>query len=240
MHFTTEAIVLGKINYGDQDAIVKCFCEHKGVNSFYVRGLRAKKNKKLALLSPLNQVRITGTYQENKSLCSLKELSLTHPYQTIGQDFQKTAIAFFLGEFLSKILVEHPEDQELYSFLVNALNLLDATDQSANFHLVFLAKCMFYLGIKPIEKPNSSQSCFNFLEGEFQSVAEFHEASHLNIELSEKCALFLYEPFSSFPKHAVNRVQRQEILLAFLKFYKVRFDTLTKLNSLEVLEQIML
>ena len=56
MLITTNAIVLTKIRFNDNDLIVKCYTNDKGITSYILKGiLKSKKNnKKIAYFQPLS------------------------------------------------------------------------------------------------------------------------------------------------------------------------------------------
>ena len=46
-----RGILLSYIKYGDNDAILHCFTENAGFQSFFMRGIYSPKNKKKAYLT---------------------------------------------------------------------------------------------------------------------------------------------------------------------------------------------
>jgi DNA repair protein RecO (recombination protein O) len=239
MQFSTRAIVISKTNYGDNDAVVKFYSSNFGVLNIFVKGLRSKKNKKLALLSPLNLVDIVGTRKENDKLAWLKEISLSHAYQSLGIDFTKTSIAFFLGEFLSRILQEEHPDQAFYNYLETALKVLDSIENPANFHLLFLCKMSFFLGVEPHLDTFNKGDCFNLSEGCFETKNMFAAHHYADTEISEKLHQLFQLPFEKIESFGLNRIQRKMLLNLLIDYYTVRFGSLSKLNSVSVLSEIM-
>ena len=70
MLITTNAIVLSKLKYRDNDLIVKCYTQEVGIVSFLLRGvLKSKKgNSKIAYFQLLSQIQIVFTYKNTRSL----------------------------------------------------------------------------------------------------------------------------------------------------------------------------
>jgi len=54
-----RGILLSYIKYGDNDAILHCFTENAGFQSFFMRGIYSPKNKKKAYLTPMTELYFT-------------------------------------------------------------------------------------------------------------------------------------------------------------------------------------
>ena len=100
MLITTNAIVLSKLKYKDNDLIVKCYTQNLGVVSFLLRGiLKSKKaNTKAAYFQPLSQVQLSISYKENRSLQSVSDTKMNHVYNSLHTHVLKSAIVMFLSE----------------------------------------------------------------------------------------------------------------------------------------------
>lgn len=101
MLLTTNAIVLSKLKYRDNDLIVKCYTEQLGVVSFLLRGvLKSKKGySKAAYFQLLSQLDLQIDYKPNRSLQSIKEVKLKHLYSSLHSNVFKSAIVMFLARF---------------------------------------------------------------------------------------------------------------------------------------------
>ncbi|WP_308005690.1 recombination protein O N-terminal domain-containing protein, partial [uncultured Chryseobacterium sp.] len=51
-----NGFLLSYIKYGENDAVLHCFTEEDGFQSYFLKGIYAKKNKKKALLLPLSKL----------------------------------------------------------------------------------------------------------------------------------------------------------------------------------------
>ena len=73
-----KAIVISKIRYRDNDLIVKCFTEQKGLVSYLIRGA-LKSNKgtsKAVYYQLLSQLQIEENFKANQSLQYIKEVKV--------------------------------------------------------------------------------------------------------------------------------------------------------------------
>ena len=77
---STNAIVLSKIRYRDNDLIIKCYTQNKGLVSYLLRGvLNNKKGKtKPAYFQLLSQLQIITIHKPNRSLQTIKEVKLSY------------------------------------------------------------------------------------------------------------------------------------------------------------------
>ena len=103
MRTSNKAIVLSKIKYRDNDLIVKCYTEKRGVVSYLIKGAHNKKNS-IAYYQLLSQLLIEENYRNNQSLHYISEVRLNNVYSTLHSNVLKSAVVLFLAEILSIIL----------------------------------------------------------------------------------------------------------------------------------------
>lgn len=237
MLITTNAIVLSKIRYRDNDLIVKCYTQEKGVVSFLLRGvLKSKKsNSKIAYFQLLSQLQLEFTYKNNRSLHSIKDTKLNHIYTSLHTNVLKSSIVMFLSEVLSSTLQEEEQNQTLYSYLEHTLLWLDSQSEYANFHLLFLLKLTKYLGFYPdisqIEPP-----FFNLYEGRFEVKASNKYAiSGENLILLKT---LLGTTFDDLTSIKINAKQRQSFLNMILLYFELHLGSFKTPKSLQVFNQV--
>ncbi|MBU2949834.1 DNA repair protein RecO [Tamlana agarivorans] len=237
MLITTNAIVLSKLKYKDNDLIVKCFTQEKGVVSFLLRGvLKSKKSQnKAAYFQPLSQVQLVIDYKPNRSLQSIKETKLNVIYSSLHSHVLKSAIVLFLSEVLTNTLHEEEQDEALYSYLENTLLWLDNQSEYANFHLLFLLKLTKYLGFYPdtthMDFPN-----FNLNEGKFELKPIYkHDISGANLVLLKQ---LLETTFQALPNIKINATQRQSFLTMMLLYFELHLGSFRRPKSLQVFNQV--
>ena len=126
MLVTTQAIVLSKLKYRDNDLIVKCYTQQLGIVSFLLRGvLKSKKGgARTAYFQLLSQLQLTLNYKDNRSLQTLTDVRLNHLYSSLHTHVLKSAIVMFLSEVLSSGLRE-VESQWIGERVMDELRQLD-------------------------------------------------------------------------------------------------------------------
>jgi len=170
MLVTTDAIVLSKIKYRDNDIILKCYTESDGVTSYIIRhAFKSKKSKfKPAYLLPLTQLKLHAKHKKNSTLHNLTDVKLSISYETLHTDVLKSAVVFFISEVLTQALKEEESNEYLYNFLSTSLQWFDQTNWTPNFHLLFLVNLTKYLGFYPQTK-EVDYSYFNLEEGKLEN-----------------------------------------------------------------------
>lgn len=237
MLVTTNAIVLSKLKYKDNDLIVKCYTEQLGVLSFLLRGvLKSRKGgSKIAYFQLLSQLQIVILYKENRSLQTIKETKLNNIYGTLHTNVLKSAIVMFLSEVLSNTLKEEEQNETLYSYLENALLWLDSQSEYSNFHLLFLLKLTKYLGFYPDTK-NIEFPFFNLIGGEFElKSSDKYAISGENLILLKH---LLGTTFDALPNIKINAKQRQSFLSMILLYFELHLGGFRTPKSLKIFNQV--
>lgn len=237
MLITTNAIVLSKLKYRDNDLIVKCYTQKLGVVSFLLRGvLKSKKGiSKVAYFQPLSQLHIEMLYKDNRSLQTLKNVKLEALYSSLHSNVIKGAIVMFLSEVLSSTLKEEEENEILYAYIEHALLWLDTRSEFANFHLYFLLQLTKYLGFYP-DTNASDLEYFNLNEGAFESQpSSKYSISGENLVLLKQ---LLGISFDGLQNIKLNSKQRQEFLNMILLYFELHLGNFKTPKSLKIFNQV--
>ena len=232
----TNAIVLSKLKFSDNDLIVKCYTEQKGVVSYFLRGiLKSKKGKnKLPYFQLLSQLNLVTKHSNNRSLQTIQESKLGFHYSSLHSNIQKSAIVMFLAEVLSNSLKEDEHNELLYTYLETTLQWLDTHDNFSNFHLLFLLNLTKHLGFYP-DKKNISYNYFSLLEGKFLNTPNKFTIESENLALLKQMLGTTFEDLSSIKISAKNR---QEFLNMILLFFELHLGSFKKPKSLDILHQV--
>ncbi|WP_250433415.1 DNA repair protein RecO [Hanstruepera flava] len=233
MRTSNKAIVLSKIKYRDNDLIVKCYTEQRGVVSYLIKNAFKKKNT-IAYFQLLSQLLIEENYRNNQNLHYISEVKLNNSYSTLHSNVLKSSVVMFLAEVLSIILKEEEQNQDLYDFLENALLWLDNDNQFANFHIIFLLKLTKHLGFYP-EEPVSNGLTFNLETGQFEKNISKYSLSVKNNDILRS---LLGMKFDALNTLKLNASQRQSFLTALLLYFELHLGNFKKPKSLLVLNQV--
>ncbi|CAL2089606.1 DNA repair protein RecO [Tenacibaculum sp. 190524A05c] len=234
---STKAIVFSSIKYGDTSLIVKCFTLEEGVKTYMIKGvLKAKKGKlKAAYFQPLTQLQVTASHNNKGNLNSLREASVSIPYESIPLDIIKQSIVLFLSEILSSIIQEEEKNEGLYNYIETALIWLDTHNAISNFHLLFLLNLSKYLGFYP-DTSNSDASAFSLLEGSFTN-SNYEKLTLINTDLTLFKKL-LGINFDAIHTISFNKKERQTLLRIIIQYFELHLEGFKKPKSLDVLETV--
>lgn len=167
-HFSTDAILLRKIEYGDHDFIISFLTRSKGKVSVIAKN--AKKSVKrftgaLDLFS-VNQIHCTYPKKKKEALTILSQADLENGFGNIRYDVFKTTYACFWVELIHFWLEEEKPQPELYNLLFFSLDMLDRGIISGDvIHLLFQIRFMALSGFEPnIEYCGSCKTPVDMIE----------------------------------------------------------------------------
>ncbi len=237
MLVTTKAIVLSKIKYGDNDLIVKCYTQHKGVLSLIIRGVfKTKKTRaKAAYFQPLSQLNLIVVFNENRTLHTLKDVKMEVIYSTLHQHVLKSSVIMFLAEVLSSVLKEEESNHPLFSYIETTFMWLDSQNEYVNFHLLFLLNLSRYLGFYP-DTEHIDFPYFSLTEGRFvlKPIGNYTiKDDNLNL-----LKALLGTKFDELSRIKINPVQRKLLLNMMLQYYNLHLDGFKTPKSLQVFNQV--
>jgi DNA repair protein RecO (recombination protein O) len=226
----TKGIALSYLRYRETSIIARIYTEAFGIQSYVVNGVRSSqaKTSRIALFQPLTLLDLV-VYHKNKeaSLHRISELRCARPFGSLPFVITKSSIALFITEILSKTLKEEEPNEPLFQFLVERILQLDqAEEHYESFHLYFLVQLTFYLGFG---LESSAQ-----LERE---LAQHHYPYPFDVAQRTAIQACISPPQP--PILRLNGSQRSGLLHALVFFYKIHFDSLGEVKSLDVLHEVL-
>ena len=237
MLITTNAIVLSKIKYKDNDLIVKCYTQELGVVSFLLRGVLSSKKGpvKAAYFQLLSQLELVVIYKNTRTLQAVKEIKLSEQYSSLHSNILKSSIVMFLAEVLSNTLNEEEENLNLFTYIKTTLLWLDTHTEYSNFHLLFLLKLTKYLGFYP-EELNSDYNFFNLNDGKFELKEQTkYSISGENLTLLKKLLGITFDALSTIK---ISSRQRQSFLSMILLYFELHLGSFKTPKSLQIFNQV--
>ena len=236
MLLSTNAIVLSKLKYRDNDLIIKCYTQKEGIVSYLIRGvLKSKKGSKTAYYQLLTQLQLVADHKPSRSLQYIKEVKVNYLYSTLHTSVLKSAIVMFLAEVLSSSLQEEEQNDTLYNYLEATLQWLDVNDTFANFHLLFLLNLTKHLGFYP-DVSNINSPYFNLEDGKFQQEKlSKYSISEENLTLLKQ---LLGTTFDALESITINARQRQSFLSLILVYFELHLGNFKKPKSLQIFNDV--
>jgi DNA repair protein RecO (recombination protein O) len=175
--YSTPAIVLRKVDFGDYDLVITFFTLQEGKITAIAKS--AKKSTKrfagiLELFSALNVVYSTG---RRKGLPVLQEATLKYPFSTIRTSMLKTAYASYWAQLINEWMESGQKQVEIYELFQYILRKLDSCQTSeAALSILFQMKFITLSGLGPnlgqcsvchieVEKIKETRVQFDFAKG---------------------------------------------------------------------------
>ena len=233
MKYKSRAIALSYLKQGESSIIAKIFTEEKGLQSFIVKGVRAKKaKKKLGLFQPLQLLNINATLITKNSLQYISEITIAHNQVSDRIDMKKKFISIFVAEVISKVLLETEKDKALFKFIWELKNNLSNFEKiNPNFPLIFLIGLSEQLGFLP-SKDQIDGDYFNLEFGEFTNNQQ-----QLNYFIKKENSYYLRKLLENKDINIPYK-NRNKILLHLIKYYKLQHHELKNMTSHLIIESL--
>lgn len=219
--------LLSYIKYGENDAVLYCFTEEDGFQSYFLRGIYTKKNKKKALLLPLSKLSFSVLPVRGNGIQTVSKFELVKS-NDIYTDIRSNTVVFFVSDFLNKNLRHESKNHALFMCLEEFTDELEARNYHS--HFIFLIKVLKIQGVAPLYGSNE------FLDPETGTFAS--EPSHqlFNREISTlwKHILSSEHPYST----KIPARYRKDFLDSILVYYHYHITDFEIPVSLEVIQQI--
>ncbi len=238
MLFKTRGLVLNTINYNDKYILAQVFTESFGRVTYMVPKTKGKSSKvPRSLFSPLAILDMEVEHQVSRDIQRIREAWVEAHLYGIASDLAKTSMAFFLSEFLTRVLRD-TSDKLIFEFLDQSVQILDMTDKSiANYHLVFMLKLSHFLGFYPNLEEYKDNGLFDMINGEFVSYQPLHR-HFLNRQESKVLSLLARISYENMHHFVFTRQDRIIIINRIIEYYRLHLYDFPALKSLDVLHEL--
>ena len=233
MKYSSRAISLTYIKQGESTIISNIFTEERGLQTFFIKGVRSKKSKiKLAYFEPLKLISIDASFIAKKPLQNLQGASVIEPFNLGRKNIYKNFISFFIAEVTTKVLQKNEKNTTLFNFVWQTINSLYGSEKTdPNFALKYLLNLSHFLGFYP-SLDNLNKPFFNLLNGCFSNTIDLEESS-LEQEKSNYLKALLKNSEVIIPQK-----QKQQLLTKLLQYYKIHHYNLDGVTSHLVIETL--
>ncbi|OCA68098.1 DNA repair protein RecO [Chryseobacterium artocarpi] len=219
--------LLSFIKYGENDAVLHCFTEEDGFQSYFLKGVYSKKNKKKAFLQPLNKLNFTISPARGNGIPSISKVELVKD-NDVYTDIKANTVIFFISDFLNQVLKFENKNPKIFFSIERFLNELE--NKNYQCHLLFLIAILKVQGVAPLVGEG------NFLDPETGtfSITSTHQLFGENISTIWKDVLCA----DNFYSIKVPSSLRKDFLDSLLIYYHYHITDFKNPTSLEVIQQI--
>jgi DNA repair protein RecO (recombination protein O) len=175
--YSTPAIVLRKIDYGEYDFVITLFTLKKGKVSIIAKSAKKSKKRFAGILELFSIIDVVCNVGRRKGLPVLQEAVLKYPFFDIRSSALKTAYASYWAELINEWMESDQKQVQLYQLFQYVLRKLDSSQVSeASLSILFQIKFLTIAGLSPnlrqcsvcrtdIEKITETRVRFDFTKG---------------------------------------------------------------------------
>nr|WP_315031019.1 DNA repair protein RecO [uncultured Chryseobacterium sp.] len=222
-----NGFLLSFIKYGENDAVLHCFTEEEGFQTYFLKGIYSKKNKKKALLQPLAELSFSVTSTKGNGIASVSKFELVKN-NDMYTDIRTNTVIFFISDFLNQVLKYENKNPNIYFCINQFVNEL--THKNYQAHLLFLVAILKIQGVSPLLSDGK------FLDPETGTFlpSSAHQLFNEEVSMIWKYALNADNLYTT-KIHSSLRKNFLDSLLVYYHYHITDFKTPT---SLEVIQQI--
>ena len=148
--FSTPAIMLRRIEFGDYDFIITFFTLNHGKVTVIAKSAKKSTKRFSGILELFSVLDIVFGSARGKGLPVLKEAVLKQPFSKIRGDIKKTAYASYWAELINAWMEDNEKQPTLFYLLRYALGELDsASTPEAVLSILFQIRLMTVSGHSP-------------------------------------------------------------------------------------------
>lgn len=222
-----NGFLLSFIKYGENDAVLHCFTEDEGFQTYFLKGVYTKRNKKKALLLPLNQLNFSVNIARGNGIQSVSKFELIKN-NDIYTDIKANTVIFFISDFLNQVLRNENKNPAIFFCIDEFMDEL--TQRNYQSHLIFLIKILKIQGVAPLIDEGK------YLDPEtgMFSFTSSHQLFTEDVSLIWKSILSSENPYQI----KIPQFIRKSFLDSLLVYYHYHITDFKTPTSLEVIQQI--
>ncbi|WP_027386663.1 DNA repair protein RecO [Chryseobacterium gregarium] len=222
-----NGFLLSYIKYGENDAVLHCFTEEDGFQSYFLKGIYTKKNKKKALLLPLGHLSFSLLPVKGNGIQTISKFELVKS-NDIYTDIRCSTVVFFISDFLNQNLRHENKNHNIFFSINEFIDELE--NRNYQSHYIFLIKILKIQGVAPLLNPG------NFLDPETGTFTAqpMHQLFGEAISAVWKMILSSTDPY----RIKIPSAYRKDFLDSLLVYYHYHITDFQTPLSLEVIQQI--
>ena len=215
------------------------FTESYGRVTYMVSKVKGKGSKvPKSLFSPLAILDMEVEHQVSRDIQRIREARPDMYLYDMAGNLGKTSMAFFLSEFLTRILRDADDSKLLFEFLYQSVQILEMTDNSiSNYHLVFMLKLSHFMGFYPNLEEYRDGDLFDMINGEFVVRQPLHN-HYLNRYDSKALSMLARISYENMHHFVFSRQDRINIINRILEYYRLHLYDFPALKSLDILHEL--
>jgi DNA repair protein RecO (recombination protein O) len=147
--YTTQAIVIRTLHYGESDKILTFFTRDFGKVKGIAKGARRSKKRFQNVLGLFSHLRLIFFDREGMGLVRAESGDLLNPFPNIREDLKKIYYGNYYLELINEMASEREANPEAFDLLLSFLTDLDSMDPVEERLRMFEIRMLSLFGYRP-------------------------------------------------------------------------------------------
>jgi DNA repair protein RecO (recombination protein O) len=148
--FSSPAVLLRRLDYGDFDLILTLLSLQRGKISLIAKSAKKSTKRFAGILELFSLMEVVASTGRGRGLPVLQEATLISPFSAIRNDIHKTAYSIYWCELINRWVEENQKQARLFYILKHVLNQLDSGESAAaQISILFQMKLLHLTGHGP-------------------------------------------------------------------------------------------
>lgn len=147
--FTTNAIVIRSLNYGESDKIVTFFTKDFGKLKGIAKGARRSRKRFQNALGLFSHLRLIFFDKEGLGLVRAESCDILHSFPKIKEDLQKILYGNYYLELVNEMAGEREANREAFDLLLSFLSSLEEAGLQEEPLRIFEIRMLSLFGYRP-------------------------------------------------------------------------------------------
>lgn len=244
MYQELECVALRTIRHSDRNSILVAYSRQMGrVGLLVAAGKGAAAARVRALTMPMATFECIASVTPGKELFHIRDVrrdSGAGGSNAVTGDPVRSAVGFFLADFLSSILREPMPDEPLFLRVRDVARHLAGRDSHglANLHIAALASLTETLGIEPDTSTWRRGRFFDMREGRFLTSPPTMHNDYLDQRRSRVAYALTRMTPDKARFYRFSRATRNETLAGLLRYYTLHGYKVGNLVSVDILKDL--
>lgn len=148
-HFTTEAVVLNSIDYGESDRIITCYTLNFGKIKGIAKGAKRSKRRFVNKLDPFSYIKLLFFQKQGRELAILEEAETIRRFDNLMLDIERLTVGSYCLELLNEMTPEGQKNQKVFELLLKSLIMLSEKLEIRTIVMCFEMHLLSILGYYP-------------------------------------------------------------------------------------------
>jgi DNA repair protein RecO (recombination protein O) len=147
--YTTDAIVIRSLSYGESDKIITFFTQDFGKMKGIAKGARRSRKRFQNALELFSHIRLIFFDREEMGLIRAEGCDLLRSFSRIREDLKKIYYGHYFLELVNEMTGEREANPATFDLLLSSLSMLDEREVQEDMLRIFEARMLSLFGYRP-------------------------------------------------------------------------------------------